>query len=109
MNKRTMAFIPKWVGPNDLAYLAAAQIEIGAVDDAAATVAEWKHRFPDGAAEVVLGYPPFHDRQQEPDQLLASLQKAGAPICVASNKFGNFPGLKHLAVCDARRAKEASQ
>jgi len=42
-----------------LAWLAAAQIELGVVDDAAATVAQWKRRFPDATAEVILGYPLY--------------------------------------------------
>jgi class 3 adenylate cyclase/TolB-like protein len=109
MGRRWTTYMPKSVWPNTFAWRSAAQIELGAVDDAAATIAEWKHILPDAAAEVVLGYPPFFDRSQEADKFLASLQKANAPICVASDKLSVFPGLKHLALCDAQRAKEATR
>jgi adenylate cyclase len=107
MVKRQAAWHP--LIPYYLGWLAAAQIELGAVDDAAATVADWKHRFPDATVEELLSTQWVFSRQQEEDQFLASLQKAGAPICVPSDKLANFPKLKHLAVCDAQRAKEASQ
>jgi len=32
-------------------------------------------------------------RQQEADQLVASLRKAGAPMCVAGEKLADFPKL----------------
>jgi hypothetical protein len=95
--------------PSFLGWLAAGQIEIGAVDDAAATVADWKHRFPDSTVEELLSSQWRFSRQHEADQILASLQKAAAPICVPGDKLVNFPALKHLALCDAQRAKEATR
>src|SRR5208282_2371956 len=105
MMKRHAAWQP--LVPFFLGWLAAGQIELGAVDDAAATVADWRHRFPDATVEELLSTLWVFYRQQEADQLLASLQKAGAPICVPSGKLSNFPKLKHLALCDAKRASEA--
>ncbi len=107
MMKRHAAWHP--LVPFFLGWLAAAQIELGAVDDAAATVADWRHRFPDATVEELLSTLWVFYRQQEADQVLASLQKAGAPICVPSDKLSNFPKLKHLALCDAQRAKEATR
>ena len=107
MMKRHAAWQP--LAPFFLGWLAAAQIELGAVDDAAATVADWKRRFPDSTVEELLSSQWRFSRQQEADQVLASLQKAGAPICVPSDKLGNFPTLTRLALCDAQRAKEATR
>jgi len=107
MMKRHAAWQP--LVPFFLGWLAAAQVELGAVDDAAATVADWKRRFPDSTVEELLSSFWRFSRQQEADQVLASLQKAGAPICVPSDKLGNFPTLKHLTLCDAQRAKEATR
>jgi tetratricopeptide (TPR) repeat protein len=107
MVKRQAAWLP--LVPYYLGWLAAAQIELGAADDAAATVADWKRRFPGTSAEELLSTQWVFSRQQEADQFLASLRKADAPICVPSDKLSNFPTLKHLALCDAQRAKEAAR
>jgi TolB-like protein/class 3 adenylate cyclase/Tfp pilus assembly protein PilF len=107
MMKRTAAWTP--LGPQFLGWLAAAQIEFGAVDDAAATVTDWKRRFPDSTVEGLFSSEWAFRRKQERDQVLASLQKAGAPICVPTAKLGDFPKLKHLAICDEQRAKEATR
>ena len=48
-------------------------------------------------------------RQQEADQLVASLQKAGAPMCVPNEKLAGFQKLQHLKICDEERAKEAAR
>jgi len=48
-------------------------------------------------------------RSQERDQLLASLGKANAPICVTSDKLDKYLALKHLPFCDDERAKEATR
>ena len=42
-------------------------------------------------------------------QLLASMIKAGAPLCVPPDKADALPKPMHLAVCDAERAKEAAR
>ena len=65
--------------------------------------------FPKSTVEELLSSQWRFYRQQEADQVLASLRKAGAPICVPSDKQGNFPNLKHLALCDAQRAKDATR
>jgi class 3 adenylate cyclase/TolB-like protein/tetratricopeptide (TPR) repeat protein len=109
MSKRWIAYMPKGIWANNFAWLAAAQSQLGAAEDAAATIAEWKRVFPDLGAEVVLGYPQTFDRPIEADKFLAALQKANAPICVASDKLNSLPDMKRLALCDAQRAKEATR
>ena len=91
-----------------LVFRAAAQIEVGAADDAAGTIAEWKQRYPQVPVEAFMSFysAPF-SRQQEAEQLVAALQKAGAPMCVPSEKLADFPKLQHLKICDEKRAKEA--
>ena len=109
MSKRWIAYMPKGIWANNFAWLAAAQSQLGAAEDAAATIAEWKRVYPDLGAEVVLGYPETFDRPIEADKFLAALQKANAPICVASDKLNSLPDMKRLALCDAQRAKEATR
>ena len=109
MSKRWNTYMPKGLWAYNYAWLAAAQSELGAAEDAAATIAEWKRVYPDYAAEVVFGYPWKYDRPIEADTFLAALQKANAPICVASDKLSTLPGMKHLALCDAQRTKEATR
>jgi class 3 adenylate cyclase/TolB-like protein len=89
-----------------LVFGAAAQVEAGAADDAAATIAEWKQKYPEVPVEAYLSFYTVYSRQQEADQLLASLQKAGAPMCVPSEKLADFPQLQHLKICDEERAKQ---
>ncbi len=40
---------------------------------------------------------------------MASMIKAGAPLCVPPDKADALPKPMHLAVCDAERAKEAAR
>ena len=54
-----------------LGWLVAGQIELGAVDDATKTVAEWKQRFLNDTAEDLFSTVCFFERRQEEDQLLA--------------------------------------
>jgi hypothetical protein len=99
-----------WQGTHELESLvfrAAAQVEAGAADDAAATIAEWKQRYPQALpVEAYLSFYIAYSRQQEADQLVASLQKAGAPMCVSGEKLADFPKLQHLKICDEERAKQ---
>ena len=91
-----------------LVFDAAAQIEAGAADDAAATIAEWKQRYPQALpVEAYMSDYTAYSRQQEADQLVASLHKAGAPMCVPAEKLADFPKLQHLKICDEERAKQA--
>jgi hypothetical protein len=90
-----------------LVFEAAAQVEAGAADDAAATIVEWKQRYPQVPVEVYLSDYTVYSRQQEPDQLVVSLQKAGAPMCVPGEKLADWPKLQHLKICDEERAKQA--
>ena len=91
-----------------LVFRAAAQIEAGAADDAAATIAEWKQRYPQALpVEAYMSFYIAYSRQQEADQLVASLRKAGAPMCVPGEKLADFPKLQHLKICDEERAKQA--
>ena len=99
-----------WTPPSAfrMSYQAAAEAELGAIDDAAATVAEWKQEFP-GVSVEAIGFGAFFARRQEADQFLASLRKAGAPICVPADKIAALPKPMHIAYCDAERAKEAAR
>jgi hypothetical protein len=90
-----------------LVFGAAAQAEAGAAADAAATIADWKQRYPQVPVEAFLSFYTVYSRQQEADQLVASLQKAGAPMCVPGEKLADFPKLQHLKICDEERAKQA--
>jgi TolB-like protein len=99
-----------WQGGHQLESLVfstAAQIEAGAADDAAATIAEWKQRYPQVSVETYMSFDTAFSRQQEADQLVASLRKAGAPMCVPAEKLADFPKLQHLKICDEERAKQA--
>jgi TolB-like protein len=101
-----------WVRPQKedltaVVFRAAAQIEAGAAAEAAATIAEWKQEYPEVPVEAFLSFYTVYSRQQEPDQLVASLQKAGAPMCVPGEKLADFPKLQHLKICDEERAKQS--
>jgi TolB-like protein/class 3 adenylate cyclase/tetratricopeptide (TPR) repeat protein len=98
-----------WQGAHGLyplVFRAAAQVEAGAADDAAAAIAEWKQRYPQVPVEVIMSFDTAYSRQQEADQLVASLRKAGAPMCVPGEKLADFPKLQHLKICDEERAKQ---
>ena len=88
-----------------MGYQLASAAELGD-GSAAATLAEFKRRFPGVTAES-MGYGAVYRRAHERDQLLASMIKPGAPLCVPPNKADAKP--MHLAVCDAERAKEAAR
>jgi tetratricopeptide (TPR) repeat protein len=91
-----------------LVFRAAAQIEAGAADDAAAAIAEWKQTYPESLpVETFMSFYIAFSRQQEADQLVASLRKAGAPMCVPGEKLADLPKLQHLKICDEERAKQA--
>lgn len=107
MVRRAVSIFP--VTESTEAYLAANQAELGAAEDATKTVTDWKHRFPDSRVEALIATYYNFRRPQERDQLLASLRKANAPMCVASDKLDKYPGLKHLPICDEERAKEAAR
>ena len=99
-----------WQGAQELdslVFRAAAQVEAGAADDAAATIAEWKQEYPQVPVEAYMSFYIAYSRQQEADQLVASLQKAGAPMCVPNEKLADFPKLQHMKICHEERAKQA--
>jgi hypothetical protein len=108
--KRYGAWVRGREGNGDLISLvfrAAAEVEAGAADDAAASIVEWKRRYPDSLpVEVYLTFYTAYARQQEADQLAASLQKAGAPMCVPSDQLADIPKLHHLKICDDERGKQ---
>ena len=56
MSKRWMTYMPKGIWAYNFAWLTAAQSELGAAEDAAATIAEWKHVYPDLGADI---FAPF--------------------------------------------------
>jgi class 3 adenylate cyclase/TolB-like protein len=89
-----------------LVFGAAAEAEAGAAADAAATIADWKQEYPEVPVEAFLSFYTVYSRQQEPEQLVASLQKAGAPMCVPGEKLADFPKLQRLKICDEERAKQ---
>ena len=107
MARRAAGAFPK--NESAFAYHAASQAELGAKEDAAATVADWKRRFPDSTVEALMTTYFTLKRPQERDQLLASLRKANAPMCVASDKLDKNPTLNHLPFCDEQRAKEMAR
>ena len=89
-----------------LVFLAAAQIEAGAADDAAATIAEWKQKYPEVPVEAYMSFYIVFSRQQEAEQLVASLRKAGAPMCSQREtcRLPEAPASENLR----RRARQAS-
>jgi hypothetical protein len=99
-----------WQGAHELdplVFRAAVQIEAGAADDAAATIAEWKQRYPQALpVEAYMSFYTAYSRQQEADQLVGSLRKAGAPMCVPGEKLADFPKLQRLKICGEERAKQ---
>jgi hypothetical protein len=105
MVRRTEAWIPP--SPWRMGYQLASAAELGD-GSAAATLAEFKRRFP-GVTVESLGYGAVYRRAHERDQLVASMIKAGAPLCVPPDKADALPKPMHLAVCDAERAKEAAR
>ena len=107
MLRRHLAIFP--LTESTEAYLAASQTELGAAEEVANTVADWKRRFPDSTVEALMTTYINFRRSQERDQLLASLRKANAPICVPADKLDKYPTLKHLPLCDAQRAKAAAR
>ena len=105
MVRRTHAWIPPnpwWMG-----YQLASETELGD-GSAAATLEEFKRRFP-GVTGEDLGYATTYRRARDRDQLVTSMIKAGAPLCVLPDKADALPKPMHLAVCDAQRAKEAAR
>jgi hypothetical protein len=70
--------------------------------------ARFKRRFPGVTAED-LGYAAAYRRAEDKDRIVAALVKAGAPLCLPSDKAAKLPSPMHLAVCDAERAKEAAR
>ena len=42
-----------------------------------------------------MSFYTVFSRQQEADQLVASLQKAGAPMCVPGEKLADFPSIEN--------------
>jgi hypothetical protein len=105
MVRRTHAWIP--TNPYWMSLQLAAEAELGD-GSAAATLADFKQRFPGVTAED-LGYATTFRRPEDTDKLVASLVKAGAPLCVPRDRVGALPQPMHLALCDAERAKEAAR
>jgi TolB-like protein/DNA-binding winged helix-turn-helix (wHTH) protein len=105
MARRTDAWIPRdaW----RMGFQLASETELGD-GSAAATLVDFKQRFP-GVTVEGLGYGAVYRRARDTDQLVASMVKAGAPLCVSPDKAAALPKPVHLAVCDAERAKEAAR
>jgi hypothetical protein len=105
---RTDAWIG--IGPGSdwrMVFRLASETELGD-GSAATTLAEFKQRFPWVTVES-MGYGAIYRRARERDQLVASMVKAGAPLCVPPDKADALEKAMHLAVCDAERAKEAAR
>jgi TolB-like protein/DNA-binding winged helix-turn-helix (wHTH) protein len=105
MVRRTHAWIPP--NPYWMSLQLAAEAELGD-GSAAATLAEFKRRFPGVTAED-LGYATTFRRPEDRDKLVASMVKAGGPVCAPPDRVGALPQPMHLALCDAERAKEAAR
>ena len=105
MVRRTHAWIPP--NPYRMGIELASEAELGD-GSAAATLAEFKRLFP-GVAIEDLGYTTAYRRAGDGDKIVASLVKAGAPLCVPSDRAAKLPQPMHLALCDAERAKEAAR
>jgi TolB-like protein/DNA-binding winged helix-turn-helix (wHTH) protein len=105
MVRRTDAWIQPWAW--QMVFQLASEAELGD-GSAAATLAEFKRRFP-GVTLEGLGYGAVYRRAQERDQIVASMVKAGAPLSVPTDKADALPKPMHLAMCDAERAKEAAR
>jgi TolB-like protein/DNA-binding winged helix-turn-helix (wHTH) protein len=105
MVRRTDAWIPRsaW----RMGYQLASEAELSD-GSAPATLADFKRLFP-GATVEGLGYGAVLRGARERDQLVASLVKVGAPLCVPTEKADALPKPMHLAMCDAERAKEAAR
>jgi hypothetical protein len=89
-------------------YQLANETELGETEAAAATLAEFERRFPNLTVEA-LGFGASFIRPRELDKLVETMVNAGAPLCVPPDKADALPRPKHLAVCDAARAKQASR
>jgi len=99
-----------WIPPDALltVFRIASEAELGRKEEAAATLEEFKRRFPGETIEG-MGFGATFRAASDVDRLAASLIKAGAPLCVPSEKADGLEKPKHLAVCDAERAKAAAR
>jgi len=105
MVRRTHAWIPP--NPYWMGYQLASEAELGD-GSATATLAEFKRRFP-GVTMEDLGYATAYRRSGDRDKIVASLVKAGAPLCLPPDRAAKLPPPMHLAQCNAERAKEAAR
>jgi TolB-like protein len=105
MVRRKHAWIPP--SPYRLGIELASGAELGN-GSAAATLAEFKRSFP-GITIEDLGYTTTYRRAGDGDKIVASLVKAGAPLCLPPDRAAKLPPPMHLALCDAERAKEAAR
>jgi TolB-like protein/DNA-binding winged helix-turn-helix (wHTH) protein len=105
MVRRTHAWIPP--DPWRMGYQLASEAELGD-GSAAATLAEFKRRFP-GVTVEDLGYAAAYRRPEDRDKIVEGLVKAGAPLCLPPDRAAKLPPPMHLAQCDAERAKEAAR
>jgi len=105
MVRRTDAWIPADPGRMGIRLASEAELSDGS---AAATLAEFKRRFP-GVTVEDLGYGAAYRRAQDRDKVVASLAKAGVPLCVPRERVGALPPPMHLALCDNERAREAAR
>jgi tetratricopeptide (TPR) repeat protein len=105
MARRTDA----WVPPSAwrMGFQLASEIELGD-GSAEATLEELKRRFP-GITVEGIGYGGGYHRAREREQIVASMVKAGVPLCLTPDKANATPKRWHLPECDAERAKEAAR
>jgi TolB-like protein/class 3 adenylate cyclase len=95
----------EWLGqaPNLLAWGVAIQTELGNSDAASASVTTWKSRYPNTTVEELVSFYWGFSSTDDRDRVVASLVKAGAPICVPADRIESMSDLKHLAFCDRQR------
>jgi hypothetical protein len=78
---------------------AASQAELGQAEAAAATVAELKQHYPEASFELFRNTGWIFAREQEEQQILASMRKAGMRICATDEELKSIAKPRRLPEC----------
>jgi TolB-like protein/DNA-binding SARP family transcriptional activator len=102
----TIDAINRWGANHDLnhytlIFRAASETELGRDQDAAATKAELQRRYPEVSFEYLLNTGLYFEREQEEQQMLASVRKAGIRICATDQELRDVASPRHLPECIA--------
>jgi len=102
MNRGAAAGSP----PNEymLTIKATSQAELGQAQAAAETVAELKRRYPEVSFERFLNTGWIFARQQEEQQILASVRKAGIRLCATEEELKGIAKPRRLPECTGKPA-----